>query len=72
MYFTMTKAGVNRNHEKASNDPVIKFMQYLATSKAQETFFDNYEYYLPSQMSLLKSKKDSQIDRHTGEFNMTV
>jgi ABC-type glycerol-3-phosphate transport system substrate-binding protein len=72
MYFTMTKNGVNRNKEKPSNDPVIKFMQYLATSKAQETFFDNYEYYLPSQMELLKTKKDSQIDKKTGQFVMTV
>lgn len=31
MYFAMTKYGINRNKEKASNDPVIKFMQYLNT-----------------------------------------
>jgi len=72
MYFAMTKYGVNRNTEKPSDDPVIKFMQYLNTAKAQETFFDNYEYYLPSQMILLKSKNDSQIDKKTGEFGMTV
>lgn len=72
MYFAMTKNGVNRNKEKPSNDPVIKFMQYLATVKAQETFFENYEYYLPSQMELLKSKKETQIDKNTGEFGMTV
>lgn len=72
MYFAMTKNGVNRNKEKPSNDPVIKFMQYLVTAKAQETFFENYEYYLPSQMALLKSEKDTQIDKNTGEFSMTV
>ena len=72
MYFTMTKNGVNRNKEKPSNDPVIKFMQYLNTAKAQETFFENYEYYLPSQMALLKSEKDTQIDKKTGDFGMTV
>ncbi|MCB9806998.1 extracellular solute-binding protein [Candidatus Peribacteria bacterium] len=54
MYFAMTKYGINRNKEKPSNDPVIKFMQYLATAKAQETFFKNYEYYLPSQIEMLK------------------
>ncbi len=72
MYFTMSKYGTNRNKAKPSNDPVIKFMQYLATAKAQETFFENYEYYLPSQMELLKSEKDTQIDKKTGDFNMTV
>ncbi len=71
MYFAMTKYGINRNKEKPSNDPVIKFMQYLATGKAQETFFENYEYYLPSQLEMLKEPK-SQIDSKTGEFDMTV
>lgn len=66
------KNGVNRNREKPGNDPVIKFMQYLVTAKAQQTFFENYEYYLPSQMALLKSQKDTQIDKKTGEFGMTV
>lgn len=64
MYFAMTKFGMNRNKEKPSNDPVIKFMQYLATAKAQETFFQNYEYYLPSQIDLLKESK-AQIDGKT-------
>lgn len=72
MYFAMMKNGVNRNREKPGNDPVIKFMQYLVTAKAQQTFFENYEYYLPSQMALLKSQKDTQIDKKTGEFGMTV
>ena len=72
MYFSMTKNGINRNKEKPGNDPVIKFMQYLATTKAQQTFFENYEYYLPSQMALLKSEKDTQIDKKTGDFGMTV
>ena len=71
MYFVMTKFGINRNKEEAKNDPVIKFMQYLATAKAQETFFENYEYYLPSQLEMLKEPK-SQIDAKTGEFDMTV
>ncbi len=71
MYFTMTKFGVNRNKEKPSNDPVIRFMQYLATAEAQKTFFDNYEYYLPSQIALLAEPK-SQIDSKTGEFKMTI
>lgn len=71
MYFAMTKYGINRNKEKPSNDPVVKFLQYLATAKAQETFFQNYEYYLPSQIEMLKEKK-SQIDSKTGEFKMTV
>jgi ABC-type glycerol-3-phosphate transport system substrate-binding protein len=71
MYFVMAKFGINRNKEKPSNDPVIKFMQYLATAKAQETFFENYEYYLPSQIEMLKETK-SQIDGKTGEFDMTV
>jgi len=72
MYFAMMKNGINRNREKPGNDPVIKFMQYLVTAKAQQTFFENYEYYLPSQMALLKSQKDTQIDKKTGEFGMTV
>jgi hypothetical protein len=38
---------------------------------SQKTFFDNYEYYLPSQINLLKESK-SQIDSKTGEFRMTV
>ena len=71
MYFAMTKFGVNRNKEKPSNDPVIRFMQYLATTEAQKTFFDNYEYYLPSQIALLAEPK-SQIDSKTGEFKMTI
>lgn len=71
MYFTMTKFGVNRNKEKPSNDPVIRFMQYLATAEAQKIFFDNYEYYLPSQIALLAEPK-SQIDSKTGEFKMTI
>jgi len=71
MYFVMAKFGVNRNKEKPSNDPVIKFMQYLVTTKAQKTFFENYEYYLPSQIEMLKEPK-SQIDGKTGEFDMTV
>ena len=72
MYFAMTRDGVNRNKQKASNDPVIKFMQYLNTAKAQKTFFENYEYYLPSQKALLESEKNTQIDKKTGEFGMIV
>ncbi len=71
MYFAMTKEWVNRNKEKASNDPVIKFMQYLATSDAQKTFFDNYEYYLPSQIALLAEPK-LQINNQNGVFKMTI
>jgi len=71
MYFAMTKFGMNRNKIKPSNDPVIKFMQYLSTAKAQETFFKNYEYYLPSQIEMLKESK-AQIDSQTGQFDMTV
>lgn len=71
MYFAMTKYGINRNKEKPSNDPVIRFMQYMATSEAQKTFFDSYEYYLPSQITMLAEPK-SQIDGKTGEFKMTV
>lgn len=71
MYFVMAKYGINRNKEKPQNDPVIKFMQYLATSKAQQTFFENYEYYLPSQIEMLKEPK-AQIDGKTGDFDMTV
>ena len=71
MYFVMAKNGVNRNFEKPSNDPVIKFMQYLATAEAQETFFKNYEYYLPSQLAMLENKK-LEIDGKTGKFGMTV
>lgn len=71
MYFAMTKYGINRNKKKPSNDPVIKFIQYLATSEAQKTFFENYEYYLPSQIALLAEPK-SQIDGKTGEFKMTI
>lgn len=70
-YFAMTKYGINRNKEKATNDPVIRFMQYLATAEAQKTFFDNYEYYLPSQITMLAEPK-SQIDGKTGEFKMTI
>ena len=72
MYFSMAKYGVNRNNDDPANDPVIKFMQYLVTDTAQKTFFENYEYYLPSQNDLLKSEKDTQIDRKTGTFGMTV
>lgn len=71
MYFVMAKFGINRNKKEPSNDPVIKFMQYMATDKAQETFFKNYEYYLPSQIAMLAEPK-SQIDGKTGEFDMTV
>ncbi len=72
MYFSMTKSGVNRNQEKPSNDPVIKFMQYLTTSSAQETFFKNYEYYLPAELGLLASQAKSQIDSKSGTFEMIV
>jgi hypothetical protein len=53
MYFALSKTGMNRNFEKPSNDPAIKFMQFLNTAKAQETFFRHHEYYLPSQLDLL-------------------
>ena len=71
MYFALSKYGVNRNAEKPSNDPVIKFMQFLNTASAQETFFKNHEYYLPSQIALLKSEADTRIDPTTGP-GMTV
>lgn len=72
MYFAMAKYGVNRNKDEPKNDPVIKFMQYLSTTQAQKTFFENFEYYLPSQMEMLKSEEKSQIDAKTGQFKMIV
>jgi hypothetical protein len=66
MYFALAKNGMNRNHEKPSNDPAIKFMQFLNTAKAQETFFKNHQYYLPSQLNLLRSEAKTKIDSKTG------
>ncbi len=66
MYFALSKTGMNRNFEKPSNDPAIKFMQFLNTAKAQETFFRNHEYYLPSQLDLLRTESKTRIDGKDG------
>ncbi len=71
MYFVLTKNGKNRDFEKPSNDPAIKFLQYLNTAEAQNVFFANYEYYLPSQLKTLADKKLS-LNSKSGEFPMSV
>jgi len=40
----------------------VLFLNYLMTKEAQETVFEEYEYYLPAREDLLLEHKKSTID----------
>ncbi len=71
MYFALTKNGSNRDKDKPQHDPVLKFVQFLLTTEAQETFAKYPSYLLPTQNISLTEKKDAKINPDT-EFAMKV
>lgn len=71
MYFALTKNGAHRNTKKPSNDPVLKFMQFLLTTEAQAVFVKHPNSLLPTQNTTLVEGKDNKINSDT-DFSMTV
>ncbi len=71
MYFALTKNGAHRNTKKPSNDPVLKFMQFLLTTEAQTVFMKHPSYLLPTQNTALSEEKANKINSDT-DFSMTV
>lgn len=70
-YFALTKNGANRNRKKPTDDPVLKFVQFLLTAEAQEVFAKHPMYMLPTQNTALTEKKDTKINPDI-EFSMTI
>lgn len=70
-YFALTKNGVNRNRKKPQQDPVLKFVQFLLTSEAQNTFMKHPSYSLPTQNTALINEKDTKINPDAN-FAMTI
>lgn len=68
-YFVLAKDGEHRD-ESAKNDPVIKMMQFLTTSAAQDVFAGSQDYILPAEKRLLKSG-DTKINPEKS-VNMTI
>ncbi len=70
-YIALTKNGANRDSKKPSNDPVLKFAQFLLTEEAQDIFAKHPNYMLPTQNMTLVEKKDIKINPDI-DFSMTV
>lgn len=70
-YFALTKNGANRNRKNPTDDPVLKFVQFLLTPEAQEVFAKHPTYMLPTQNITLMEKKDTKINPDV-EFSMTI
>ncbi len=71
MYFALTKNGTNRDTKKPQNDPVLKFVQFLLTKEAQDTFAKHPTYLLPAQNATLTGEGDMRINPEA-DFAMTV
>jgi ABC-type glycerol-3-phosphate transport system substrate-binding protein len=70
-YFALSKNGINRNTKKPSDDPVVKFVQFLLTEEAQNVFARHPTYMLPTQNTALTEKADTKINPDV-EFSMTI
>ena len=44
----------------------LGFLRYLGSREAQETFFSEYEYYLPARLDVLADNQKSTIDDKKG------
>jgi len=71
MYFALVKNGANRDVKNPSDDPVVKFVQFLLTSEAQDIFIKHQYYYLPTQNKSLLEMKDTKINSDNS-FSMIV
>ncbi|MEI6711637.1 MAG: hypothetical protein WCK88_05670 [bacterium] len=71
MYFALTKNGSDRDTKKPANDPVLKFVQFLLTTEAQDVFLKHPSYMLPTQNKTLVEQKDVKINPDT-DFSMKV